>query len=115
MSTVDTRRGRGGRPWRRVAARVYGEERVCWLCGRVVDQGLSARHREARTADHLVQLCHGGHPTDRANLRLAHNACNAGRSNRLRGVGRAECACARGMPCARVPMAHAVVCDPLTV
>lgn len=54
----------------------------------------------ARTADHLVQLCHGGHPTDRANLRLCHCACNTGRSNTLRLLTIDQCACSVGLPCA---------------
>jgi hypothetical protein len=54
----------------------------------------------ARTADHLVQLQHGGDPLARTNLRLAHLRCNVIRSNRLRGLPVAACACSHGLPCA---------------
>jgi hypothetical protein len=53
----------------------------------------------ARTADHLVQLCHGGRPTERANLRLAHMACNTARSNALRCLPVEACCCSMGLPC----------------
>ncbi|HEX3778426.1 MAG TPA: hypothetical protein VHX38_02080 [Pseudonocardiaceae bacterium] len=53
----------------------------------------------ARTADHLIQLQHGGHPTRREGLRLAHCACNTARSNRLRGLPVERCACSLGLPC----------------
>jgi hypothetical protein len=54
----------------------------------------------ARTADHLVQLCHGGHPTARDNLRLCHMRCNTGRSNLLRTLDVVDCCCSVGLPCA---------------
>jgi len=91
--------GRAGRPWREVCARVYTEETHCWLCGDLVDPTLPARHPRARSADHLVQLQHGGHPTRRANLRLAHVGCNAARGNRLRHVPAEACACSTGQSC----------------
>lgn len=54
----------------------------------------------ARSADHLIQLQHGGPPHDRAWLRLAHLGCNTARSNRLRGLPVGRCACSVGLPCA---------------
>jgi 5-methylcytosine-specific restriction endonuclease McrA len=94
--------GRVGRAWREVSARVYREEQACWLCGGWVDPSLHPRDRMARTADHLVQLQHGGRPTDRTNLRLCHMRCNTARSNRLRGLTIDQCACSVGLPCARL-------------
>lgn len=99
MSRTQTA-GRVGRPWREASARVYREETHCWLCGEWVDQTLRAKHPYARSADHLHQLQHGGHPTARQGLKLAHIRCNTARSNRLRYLSREECACSRGLPCA---------------
>lgn len=79
---------------------MYREERACWLCGYWVDPSLHPKDRMARAADHLIQLQHGGRPVDRANLRLAHCACNTARSNRLRGLPVERCACSLGQPCA---------------
>lgn len=98
--TLASRPGRVGRPWREVSARVYREESHCWLCGHWVDPSLHPRDRMARTADHLVQLCHGGHPTRRDGIRLAHMACNTARSNTLRLLTIDQCACSVGLPCA---------------
>jgi hypothetical protein len=95
-----TRAGRAGRPWREASSQVYTEETHCWLCGCYVDQRLDPRHPRSRSADHLRQLQHGGHPTDRANLRLACRGCNSARSNSLRGLPVAQCACSVGRPCA---------------
>ena len=85
---------------------MYAEETHCWLCGRYVDQRLPATHRRSRSADHLVQLQHGGHPLRRAGLRLAHLGCNAARSNALRGLAVQDCACSQGRPCARLNPNH---------
>ena len=98
--TVASHPGRVGRPWRTVSAQVYREEAHCWLCGAPVCQALPPRARMARTADHLIQLQHGGDPLARTNLRLAHLRCNVIRSNRLRGIRRELCACSLGLPCA---------------
>jgi hypothetical protein len=98
--TPASRAGRVGRPWREASAQCYAEESHCWLCGCYVDQRLHSKHRMSRSADHLVQLQHGGHPTDRGNLRLAHLGCNSGRSNALRGLPVERCACSVGRPCA---------------
>jgi hypothetical protein len=100
--TEASRPGRVGRPWREVSARVYAEENYCWLCGEFVDQRLHSRHPMSRSADHLVQLQHGGDPLDRSNLKLAHLGHNSGRSNALRGLPIAACACSVGYPCARL-------------
>lgn len=91
--------GRAGKAWVKVRDQVYREETHCWLCGGEVDQNLPRGHPMARTADHLTQLCHGGPPADRANLRLAHGRCNTARSNALRRTRREDCACSIGLPC----------------
>lgn len=94
-----TRDGRVGKRWRIVSAEVYRTETHCWLCGGWVDMGLPSTHPYSRTADHLRQLCHGGRTVDRANLRLAHRACNTARSNTLRNLSVRQCLCSVGMPC----------------
>lgn len=98
--TAATAAGRTGRAWREVSARVYRDETHCWVCGLWVDPSLHPKDRMARSADHLVQLQHGGAPTDRTNLRLAHLGCNTARSNALRALPVHRCACSTGLPCA---------------
>lgn len=64
-------KGRGGRPWRRVRARILAASDICWLCGQP----------GSTSVDHIVPLSLGGHPTDPANLAPAHISCNSRRGN----------------------------------
>lgn len=77
-------RGRTGRPYVRLKARVFREESHCWVCGAFVDQTLHHNDPMARTLDHVRQLVDGGDLLDRTNARLAHRRCNTIRSNKLR-------------------------------
>lgn len=91
------RKGRRGRPWRRMRAAVLdprlGGSRICWLCG----------HDGADSVDHVVALAFGGAPLDRANLRPAHCQpcptcgvrCNTARGTGAPAAGRRERAYAR--------------------
>lgn len=89
--TVSVTRRAGGR-WRN--ERDYWlattDETHCWIpdwCGNAyVDRTLPGTHPWGATADHEVPLWLGGPelPSQGAVLRLAHNRCNAARSNRLR-------------------------------
>lgn len=84
---LNQRRGRGGRPWRRVRAQVLAASRVCWICG----------HDGSDSVDHLTPLADDGEALDPANLAPAHHApcptcgrrCNAARG-RAPGRGVAE-------------------------
>jgi 5-methylcytosine-specific restriction endonuclease McrA len=97
--TEASRAGRVGPAWVNARDACYDSETVCWLCGDWVNQDLPRGHPYARTADHLIQLCHGGPPADRANLHLAHGRCNTARSNKLRNLPVEQCACSHGLPC----------------
>ncbi|MGW3992371.1 hypothetical protein ACWEF6_02675 [Amycolatopsis sp. NPDC004772] len=102
MSRQPGQPGRVGHRWRQAQQAVFDTETHCWLCGGYVDQRLSAQGplaKLSRSADHLVQLQHGGDPHARSNCRLAHIGCNSARSNRLRGLARENCACSHGRPC----------------
>ena len=84
---LNQRRGRGGRPWRRVRAQVLAASRICWICG----------HDGSDSVDHLTPLADDGAALDPANLAPAHHApcptcgrrCNASRG-RAPGRGVAE-------------------------
>lgn len=81
---LNVRRGRSGRPYERLKAKVFAEETHCWVCGDYVDQTLWYQHALARSLDHVTPLSRGGHPLDRANARLAHKRCNTIRANKAR-------------------------------
>ena len=52
----------------------------CHLCWRLIDRGLSGRHRMGPTLDHLVPVsAYGEHSY--ANVRSAHRACNSRRGD----------------------------------
>ena len=54
----------------------------CGICGEDVDMSLSPRSPEGPTRDHIWPWSLGG-SDDPENLRLAHNACNIRRGNRV--------------------------------
>lgn len=85
---ANQRRGRGGRPWRRIRGAVLEASQVCWICGKP----------GADTVDHLDSLALHGEPLDPGNLAPAHRACNSrrgvghpvGRSGGVAGAGTVE-------------------------
>lgn len=72
-------RMRNGRPtgkaWDILRQGVIAEETHCGFCGEPVDK--QAKGSQGPAVDHIIPLALGGHPTDRANLRLAHHGCNS--------------------------------------
>lgn len=83
---------KGGRRWRADVAHFLATttETHCWLTdwcgGTYVDRALPGTHVWGATADHEIPLMLGGPELvrDGAVLHLAHNRCNAARSNRIR-------------------------------
>ena len=82
LNPTDPKRGRSGRPWRRIRAQLLATTDVCWLCG----------HHGSQSIDHVIPLSKGGHPTSLDNLRPAHGVegcptcgrkCNSARGNRM--------------------------------
>lgn len=83
--------GRQGHRWRTTQAAVMAaaeaSDAPCYLCGQPIDYLLThayPHHRLAGTVHHLHGLHQGGHPSDPANLTVAHRGCNTRESNRLR-------------------------------
>ncbi|MBR1750834.1 MAG: HNH endonuclease, partial [Ruminococcus sp.] len=58
-------------------------ETVCGICGKPVDFTLKFPHPLSRTVDHIIPVAKGGHPSDIANLQLAHLCCNRFKSDKL--------------------------------
>lgn len=56
---------------------------VCGICGKLVDKGLRYPHPLSPCIDHIVPVAKGGHPSDLANLQLAHWTCNRQKSDKL--------------------------------
>lgn len=83
MATRRSATRRGGRPYRRLAARLKREEQVCWICGQWIDPELKSPHPMSFSVDHVVPLALGGELMGEA--RAAHRVCNM-----KRGTGRGK-------------------------
>lgn len=64
--------------------KIFATQTVCAICGRPVDFSLKSPHPMSPTVDHIIPLAKGGHPSDLANLQLAHRCCNRQKSDKLR-------------------------------
>jgi len=83
MPTPRSRTRRGGRPYRRLAAKLRQEGAVCHLCGLPIDPELRSPHPLSFTLDHVRPVSMGGAVVDPHNVRPAHRLCNM-----KRGTGR---------------------------
>lgn len=63
--------------------RVLAAQSVCGICGKPVDKSLRWPHPLSACVDHIVPIDKGGHPSDLANLQLAHMCCNRQKSDKL--------------------------------
>ena len=90
MADWDPRRGRSGRPWRRLVAQHCKPGAVCAWCGKEIMFGLRPRHPLGPSLDHIIALADGGHPTAPWNLQPMHLGCNVRKENaRRREIARA--------------------------
>lgn len=67
----------------RAKKKILASESTCGICGLPVDKSLKYPHPFAPCIDHIIPIDRGGHPSDIANLQLAHWKCNRAKSNRL--------------------------------
>lgn len=79
LNEWDPKRGRGGRPFKRLQKLLFVEGGICHLCGEPVIFGLRRSHPMGPSVDHLTPLSQGGHPTAPENAALAHHGCNSRR------------------------------------
>lgn len=62
---------------------ILSTQDVCGICGKPVDKTLKYPHPLSPTVDHIIPVSKGGHPSDLANLQLAHRCCNRAKSDKL--------------------------------
>lgn len=63
--------------------KIYATQTVCGICGKPVDFSLKYPHPLSKCIDHIIPVDKGGHPSDLANLQLAHWTCNRQKSDKL--------------------------------
>lgn len=63
--------------------RIYATQQVCGICGNPVDFNLKPPHPLSPCIDHIIPVSKGGHPSDIANLQLAHMTCNRQKSDKF--------------------------------
>ncbi|MDD6230406.1 MAG: HNH endonuclease [Lactimicrobium massiliense] len=62
---------------------IYATQTVCAICGKPVDFSLKFPDPMSPTIDHIIPIAKGGHPSDLANMQLAHLACNRAKSDKV--------------------------------
>lgn len=63
--------------------KILKTQTVCGICGKPVDFSYRYPHPLSPTVDHIIPVSKGGHPSDLANLQLAHRCCNRQKSDKL--------------------------------
>ena len=62
-------------------------QNICGICGKPVDRSLKYPHPMSASVDHIIPIEKGGHPSDLANLQLAHLYCNRVKAAKLFDAG----------------------------
>ena len=62
---------------------IYRTQEICGICGLPVDKDLKSPDPMSKTIDHIIPVSKGGHPSDLANLQLAHRCCNRQKGDKL--------------------------------
>ena len=63
--------------------KIFRSQNVCGICGRPVDFTIPYPEPLSACIDHIIPVNRGGHPSDIANLQLAHMACNRAKSDKV--------------------------------
>ncbi len=63
--------------------KIYATQRTCGICGKPVDFKYKFPHPLSPCIDHIIPVSKGGHPSDIANMQLAHMTCNRDKSDKL--------------------------------
>lgn len=63
--------------------KILKTQTVCGICGKPVDFSYKYPHPLSPTVDHIIPVSKGGHPSDLANLQLAHRCCNREKADKL--------------------------------
>lgn len=70
-------------PFERNKKVIYATQKVCGICGQPVDFRIKFPNPLSPCIDHIIPIDKGGHPSDIANLQLAHLTCNRQKANKI--------------------------------
>jgi len=62
---------------------ILATQELCAICGQPVDKTLKSPDPMSATIDHIIPIAKGGHPSDMANLQLAHRMCNRAKGTKI--------------------------------
>ena len=62
---------------------LYATQSYCAICGKPVDFSLKFPDPMSPTADHIIPISKGGHPSSLENLQLTHLGCNLRKGEKL--------------------------------
>lgn len=82
MARTDRAPGHRG-AYEKNRAKILATQDICAICGKPVDKSLKSPHPLSATVDHIIPVSKGGHPSDIANLQLAHRCCNREKSDKI--------------------------------
>lgn len=87
MATAKPRRadhaGKDRTVYEKNKKRLFHYSDTCALCGKPIDKTLKYPHPMSFTADHIIPISKGGHPSSIENLQPAHLQCNKIKSDKL--------------------------------
>lgn len=68
--------------------KIYATQEICGICGQPVEKEngkwkYKFPHPLSPCIDHIIPIDKGGHPSDMANLQLAHLSCNRQKSDKV--------------------------------
>ncbi len=63
---------------------ILATQELCAICGQPVDKTLKSPDPMSATIDHIIPIAKGGHPSDMANLQLAHRMCNRAKGTNIK-------------------------------
>lgn len=90
----------------RAKKKIYATQTVCGICGKPVDFSLKYPAPLSPCIDHIIPISRGGHPSDMANLQLAHWCCNRQKGDKVGRPQAGDGSAAQAVPARALPQSR---------